>query len=97
MITIFRNLQSFNDGTTKSVSVAATSSGGTETIHFKIIDQPDKPVTVNFPAAGGKQTVSVNHTASGTGLVKVTADNSTATIEKMLNVDKKPGDSGTGS
>jgi ABC-type transporter MlaC component len=97
MITIFRNLQSFNDGKTKSVSVAATSSGGKETIHFKIIDQDAGPVTVTFPAAGGKQTVTVNHTASGVGLVKVTADNSTATIEKRLDVDKQPGDAGTGS
>jgi hypothetical protein len=97
MITMFRNLHSFNDGKTKSVSVSATSTGGTERIHFKIIDQPDEPVTVIFPATGGKQTVPVVHTAAGSGLVKVTADNSDATIEKMLNVDKQPGDDGSGS
>jgi hypothetical protein len=96
MITMFRNLQSFNDGKTKSVSVSATSTGGTERIHFKIIDEDDTPVTVTF-AAGGKQTVPAVHTKSGRGLVKVTADNSDKTIEKMLNVDKQPGDDGSGS
>jgi hypothetical protein len=93
MINSFLNLQSFNDGQTKSVSVLATedATGGTETLTFVIIDQT-KTVTVNF-ASNQSQTVKVNHTASGKGLVKVSAANSQQTLSEILDVDKIPGDS----
>jgi hypothetical protein len=95
MIKSFLNLQSFNDGTTKSVSVDATedASGGMETFTFKIVDQT-KTVRVNF-ASNQTQNVKVNHTASGKGLVKVTATNSPQSLALMLDVDKQPGDDGS--
>jgi hypothetical protein len=96
MITRFLNLQSFNDGTTKSVSVDATEdvSGGMETFTFTIIDQT-KQVSVNF-ASKQTQNVTVKHTAAGKGLVKVTAANSPKSLTLTLNVDKIPGDDGSG-
>jgi hypothetical protein len=95
MIAGFQNLQSFNDGQTKKVSVFALedASGGMETVQFQILDQT-KTVTVNF-ASGQGQAVSVVHDASGTGLVVVTAANSGQSIRRILNVDKQPGDKGT--
>ena len=95
MIAGFQNLQSFNDGTTKKVSVFALedASGGMETVQFQILDQT-KTVTVNF-ASGQGQVVTMVHDASGTGLVVVTAANSGQPIRRILNVDKQPGDKGT--
>jgi hypothetical protein len=95
MIAGFLNLQSFNDGQTKSVSVLATedASGGMETFTFVIINET-KTVQVNF-ASGQSQTVRVNHTAAGQGLVKVSAANSQQAIKQILNVDQQPGDDGT--
>jgi len=96
MISNFLNLQSFNDGTAKSVSVSATedASGGSEKFTFTIIDQV-KTVTVNF-RANQTQTVRVNHTASGKGEVKVEAKNSSQSLTEILDVDKNPGDDGSG-
>jgi hypothetical protein len=95
MISGFLNLQSFNDGTTKKVSVFAqeAGNGGLETIQFQVIDQA-LSVQVSFAANQG-QMVSVVHTASGKGLVVVTAANSPQTTQKMLNVDKQPSDDGS--
>jgi hypothetical protein len=95
MIAGFQNLQSFNDGQTKKVSVFALedASGGMETVQFQILDQT-KTVTVNFAANQG-QVVTMVHDASGTGLVVVTAANSGQSIRRILNVDKQPGDKGT--
>jgi hypothetical protein len=88
VITGFINLQSFNKNGTKSVSVRATedATGGMETIIFEIIDQT-KTIQMNFPP-NTSQTVSVNHTASGKGLVTVTAANSPQSIQRMRDVDK---------
>jgi hypothetical protein len=95
MIAGFQNLQSFNDGQTRKVSVFALedASGGMETVQFQILEQP-KTVNVNFAANQG-QAVTVAHDASGTGLVVVTAANSGQPIRRILNVDKQPGDKGT--
>jgi hypothetical protein len=97
MIAGFGDLQSFNDGRTKSVSVVAAedATGGMETLTFVIIDQT-KTVKVNF-ASNQIQLVKVTHTASGKGLVKVSAANSPQTLTQLLDVDKQPGDDGTGS
>ncbi len=97
MIAGFRNLQSFNDGTTKSVSVSAleNTTGGEEEIKFVIINQT-KTVKVTF-SANQEQTVSVNHTAFGKGTVTVSATGSQQATTKILNVDKQPGDDGTGA
>lgn len=88
MIAGFINLQSFNKGGTKSVSVSATedATGGTETINFEIIYQT-KSVQVTF-APNQSQTVTVNHTTSGQGLVTVTAVGSKQSIQRMRDVDK---------
>lgn len=88
MIAGFIRLQSVNKDGTKQVSVRATvdSSGGTEMITFEIIDQT-KSVHMTFEP-NTTQTVTVNHTASGTGLVTVTAANSPQSIQRMLDVDK---------
>jgi len=96
MIAGFLNLESVNDGQTKSVSVLATEdvSGGMETFTFVIIDQT-KTVQKNF-TSNQSQTVKVNHTASGKGLVKVSAANSPQTLTAILDVDKQPRDDGTG-
>lgn len=96
MIAAFGNLQCFNDGTTKAVSVVAVAdaSGGTETINFVIFDQT-KTVQVKF-APNQMQTVRVTHTASSGGkpvLVKVSAPPSPQTITALLDIDKIPGDS----
>jgi hypothetical protein len=97
MIAGFVKLQSFNDGKTKSVSVIAIedASGGAETFTFVVIDQT-KIVGKNFPP-NDVQPVSVTHTASGKGLVKVSVANSPQTFTQILDVDKQPGDDGTGS
>jgi hypothetical protein len=96
MIAGFLNLQSFNDGTTKTASVFAQedANGGTEILQFRILDQ-FKSVQVRFTPNQG-QTVSVAHTASGQGLVTVTAQNSPQSASRILNVDQQPGDGGTG-
>lgn len=88
MIAGFIRLQSVNKDGTKTVSVRATedATGGTETITFEIIDQT-KTVTVTF-APNATETVSVNHTATGEGLVTVTAANSPQSIQRILNLDK---------
>jgi hypothetical protein len=97
MIAGFLDLQSFNDGKTKSVSVVASedATGGTEILTFVILNET-KVVTVNIPA-NQMQVVRVEHTASGKGLVKVSAANSPQTLALILDVDKQPGDDGTGS
>jgi len=81
---------------TKSVAVTARedASGGMETITFNINGQI-KSVQLNF-ASNQMQVVTVTHTASGTGLVEVTAANSPQSLTQMLNVDKIPGDDGNG-
>ena len=96
MIAGFGNLQSFNDGQTKSVSVVAAedASGGTETLTFVVFNQT---ITVqeNF-APNEMKTVSVTHTASSNNtevLVHVSAVNSPHTLNALLDVDKVPGDS----
>jgi hypothetical protein len=97
MIAGFQNLESHNDGTTKTVSVFVLEgdTGGTETLQFQILDQAKK-VQVTLAAKMG-QTVTVTHTATGTGLVTVTATGSTQTSKRILNVDKQTGDTGTGA
>jgi hypothetical protein len=96
MIAGFGNLQSFNDGKAKAVSVVCVedASGGMETLTFVIVDQT-KTVSVNF-SSNQMQTVRVAHTASSNGvpaLVQVSAANSPQTLTALLNVDKIPGDS----
>lgn len=89
MIAGFIRLQSvINKDGTKTVSVRATedATGGTETITFEIINQTI-PVKVTFDP-NTTQTVSVNHTASGKGLVTVTAANSPQSIQRILDLDK---------
>jgi prolyl-tRNA synthetase len=88
MIAGFIRLQSVNKNGKKTVSVRATedAAGGTETITFEIIDQT-KTVQVKFDP-NATQTVSVDHTASGEGLVTVTAANSPQTIQRVMDVDK---------
>lgn len=97
MIAGFRNLESTcsADGKTKTVSVAAKedSSGGTETLKFQILGQT-QTVQETFAAKEEKR-VTVTHTATGKGLVTVTALGSTQTGERILDVDKVPGDTGT--
>ena len=95
MIAGFLNLESANDGTTRTVSVFAQedATGGTETLQFQILGQA-KTVTVVFAANEGK-TVTVTHTATGTGLVTVTATGSAQTSRRILNLDKQPKDIGT--
>lgn len=96
MIVGFRNLESFNDGTTKRVCVSALedATGGAEDIKFVIINQT-QTVKVNF-AANQEQTVCVNHTASSNGrqLVTVSATGSTQTLSLNLDVNKQPSDNG---
>jgi hypothetical protein len=88
MIAGFIKLQSVNKDGTKTISVRATedATGGTETITFEIINQT-KTVQQTF-APNATQTVSVDHTATGKGLVTVTAANSPQSIQRMLDVDK---------
>jgi len=95
MIAGFLNLESANDGTTRTVSVFALedATGGTETLQFQILDQA-KTVTAIFAKNEGK-TVSVTHTATGTGLVTVTAAGSAQTSRRILDLDQQPGDVGT--
>src|ERR1039457_3792587 len=95
MILGLSNLVSTNDGTTKTVSVAALedSSGGTETLQFQILDQA-QTANVHFDPNQEKR-VAVIHTATGKGLVTVTATGTAQTAERTLDVDKKPGDTGT--
>jgi predicted phosphatase len=97
MIAGLLNLQSFNDGSTKKVSVYALedASGGLETLLFQVLDQSTS-VQVQFAPNQG-QVVTVTHTASGQGAVSVMAANSSLRIFRILNVDKQPGDSGTGA
>jgi|SRR5580704_3150929 hypothetical protein len=95
MIAGFLNLQSFNDGTTKTVSVfaQADAAGGMETINFVIVGE-NHSVQVSFASNQG-QVVTMAHTAAGQGLVIVTALNSPQSSKRFLNVDKQPGDAGT--
>jgi hypothetical protein len=92
MIASLFNLQSRNDGGNKTVSVSAVAdaAGGTETIHFQILDQT-KTKEVTFAANQG-QIVSVSHTAEGVGLVAVTVQGSKQSIHKILNVDAPRGE-----
>ena|ERR1039458_6856665 len=94
LIVSFLNLQSFNDGTEKTVSVFAQedAAGGTETLQFRILGQV-KSVTVQFAPSQG-QVVTVTHTASGQGLVSVTAANSSQRTDRILNVDQQSEDGG---
>jgi|SRR5579883_2931860 helix-turn-helix protein len=99
MISNFGNLICSNDGTTKTISVVAfeDASGGNETITFQFAGQ-SKTVQVNM-AANTSQVVRINHTASSGNqaiLVQVSAANSQATLTQLLNLDKNPGDDGTG-
>ena len=95
MIIALGNLESANDGKTKTVLVFAQedNSGGSETLQFIIIDQT---VTTKqtFKAGEGK-TVTVTHTASGKGLVIASAVGSKESAMLILDVDKQPGDDGT--
>jgi len=95
MIAGFQNLQSFNDGQTKKVSVFALedASGGMETVQFQILDQT-KTVTVEL-ASGQGQVVTMVHDASGTGLVVVTAANSGQSIRRILQCRQAAGRQGT--
>ena len=95
MISGFLNLESSNDGTTKKISVFATEdgTGGMETFQFTILNQV-KTVQMNFAPNQGQQ-VTVVHTATGTGLVTVTATGSPQKSKRILDVDKIPGDTGT--
>jgi hypothetical protein len=95
MISGFLNLQSANDGKTKTVSVFAQedASGGTETLTFQIIDQVRIAVAAFAPNQG--QTVAVTHTASGKGMVTVSATGSRQTLSLILDVDKQPKDTGS--
>ena len=95
MIAGFLNLQSFNNGTFKSVSVFAQedATGGMETVKFDIVGELHS-VDVSFAPNQG-QVVAVVHTATGQGLVIVTAVNSPQSSKKILDVDKQPGDAGT--
>lgn len=97
MISLFKNLESFNDGTVKSVSVWAKEddAGGKETILFDIINDK-REVLEDFKPREGK-VVKTTHSSSGQGLVVASAQNSTATIKRWLDVDKQPGDAGEGS
>jgi hypothetical protein len=94
MIIALGNVESANDGTTKTVSVFALedAAGGNETLLFTIIDQHVKQEVSFAPNAG--KTVSVTHTASGKGLVIVSAAGSKEMATLILDVDKQPGDSG---
>jgi len=94
MIVELLSLQSFSDGETKKVSVFARedAAGGVETLQFHILDQV-KSVSVQFAPNQG-QVVTVTHTASGQGLVSVTAANSSQRIDKILNVDQQSEDGG---
>jgi hypothetical protein len=94
-------LQAFNDGKVppvKSVSVVALedSSGGSETITFNINGQI-KVVQVNNIPANQMQPVSVTHTSSGKGPVQVSAANSPKKLTVELDLDKVPGDDGSGT
>ncbi len=95
MISAFIDLESSNDGTTKTVSVFAIpdAAGGMETIRFDIVGELHS-VQVNFLGGQG-QMVTMAHTAAGQGLVIVTALNSPQSSKRLLNVDKQPGDTGT--
>ncbi|SPE41410.1 hypothetical protein SBA3_4290009 [Candidatus Sulfopaludibacter sp. SbA3] len=100
MITEFGNLQSFNDGQAKSVSVVAAedASGGMETINFDI-NGTVIPVQANIPS-NGIQLVKVTHTVSSNGgkvPVQVSAAGSPKTLTQLLDLDRIPGDPGTGS
>jgi hypothetical protein len=89
MISGFLNLQSANDGTTKTVSVFAQedASGGTETLTFQILNQA-KTVQVAFAPNQVRQ-VLVTHTASGKGIVTVSATGSPQTLSSILDVDAR--------
>ena len=89
------NLQSFNNGTIKTVSVFAQedATGGMETIKFDIVGELHS-VEVSFAPNQG-QVVPMVHTAKGQGLVTVTAVNSPHSSKRILDVDKQPGDKGT--
>lgn len=91
MIASFQYLRSHNDGGTRSVSVFATedAAGGSETVTFTILDQT-RTVQVDF-APRQSQLLKVDHTASGRGLVTVSASNSPRRLEAMLDLDL-PGD-----
>jgi hypothetical protein len=95
MIAGFQNLESANDGTTRTVSVFALedASGATETLKFQILGQPQTRTVVFAPNEG--KTVTVTHTETGKGLVTVTATGSSQTSRRILDVGKQPGDVGT--
>jgi hypothetical protein len=98
MIISLSNLRSTNDGASNKqvfVFAVADATGGLETLNFTIIDQQ---VSQDFHFQGGEaKEVSVSHRASGTGEVAVKAAGSTASTRRRLNVDKVPGDDGTGA
>jgi hypothetical protein len=92
MVSQFFNLQATNSGGTKTVSVTAVADANGasgETITFVIIDQT-KTASVTIPAKTG-QVVSVDHTASGSGMVTVTNGNGSAALPQFLNVDGEVG------
>jgi hypothetical protein len=88
------NIESANNGTTKTVSVFALEdgTGGTETLQFTIIDQHVTQQETFQPNQG--KTVTVTHTASGKGLVIASAVGSKESAMAFLHVDKQPGDKG---
>ena len=97
MINSLSNLRSTNDGTEKRVFVFAVEEpgdGGDRRLNFTIIDQ-NVSGTFHFNGDEAKE-VSVRHTASGAGEVSVKAFGSTVSTRRRLNVDKQPGDDGTG-
>ncbi len=87
MIVRLLNLTSRNDGTKKTVSVDAKEdeTGGNETFDWVIINE-QKTTTDSFQAREEK-TTSVIHTATGKGLVKVTARSSGVQKTCSLDVD----------
>ncbi len=97
MIIDLSNVRSTNDGTQKQIHVFAVEerngAGGTETLTYTILEQV-VTASYNFKAGEAKE-VSVVHTASGTGEVFVECGN--VNTRARLNVDRVPGDDGSGT
>jgi hypothetical protein len=97
MIISLTNPRSTNDGTEKRIYVFAVedANGGNETLNYTIIDQ--HPSAAYHFKAGEAKEVFVVHTASGTGEVRVEAVGSPVSTRARLQVDRVPGDDGSGT
>ncbi len=94
MIVALGNIESANNGSSKTVSVfvLVDAAGGSESLQFTIIDQHVSQQETFKPNQG--RTVTVPHKASGKGLVIVSAVGSKESAMAFLDVDKQPGDKG---